>query len=214
MSPEYSAKMESGFLMGDILEHFCFHVFSWTCAFLSSQIASWSNLSIGEEQKLKIICCEPLPGGDIMLTSHRPKAQVYFMRIFSIGDFNLFAFGTYQGLSGGFLLHGGKTDTQTKQLENREMSNCAEPLLEVKYCCWKRKYFPGVWMWVREGRYQWTYLRTRWISEMRLFPGSDIWKELLVQNENLCEWSGLEKQASIFLQDDMKDIKVKRFYRI
>lgn len=49
MSPEYSVKMEPGFLMEDILEHFCFHVFSWTCAFLSPQIASWSNLSIGEE---------------------------------------------------------------------------------------------------------------------------------------------------------------------
>lgn len=208
MSSKYSAKMESGFLMGDILEHFCFHMFSWICAFLSSQIASWSNLSIGEEQELKIICCEPLPGGDIMLISHRPKAQVYFMRIFSIGDFNLFTFGTYQGLSGGFLLHGtsslrdtaleseGKTDTQSKQLENREVSNCAEPLLEVKYCCWKRKYFPGVCMWVREGWYQWTYLRTCWISEMRLFP--DIWKELLAQNENLGEWSGLEKQVSNF----------------
>lgn len=210
MSPEYSAKMESGFLMGDILEHFCFHMFSWTCAFLSSQIASWSNLSTGEEQELKIICCEPLPGGDIMLISHRPKAQVYFMRIFSIGDFNLFAFGSYQGLSRGFLLHGtsslrdtaleseGKTDTQSKQLENREVSNCVEPLLEVKYCCWKRKYFPGVCLWVREGQYQWTYLRTCWISEMRHFPGSDIWKELLAQNEKLDEWSGLEKQVSNF----------------
>lgn len=49
MSPEYSVKMEPSFLMEDILEHFCFHVFSWTCAFLSPQIASWSNLSIGEE---------------------------------------------------------------------------------------------------------------------------------------------------------------------
>ena len=28
---------------------------------------------------------------------------------------------------------------------------------------------------------------------MRHFPGSDIWKELLAQNENLDEWSGLEK---------------------
>lgn len=33
---------------------------------------------------------------------------------------------------------------------------------------------------------------------MRHFPGSDIWKELLAQNENLDEWSGLEKQVSNF----------------
>lgn len=45
MSPGYSVKVEPSFLTEDILEHFCFHVFSWTHAFLSPQIASWSNLS-------------------------------------------------------------------------------------------------------------------------------------------------------------------------
>lgn len=36
------------FLMEDILEHFCFPIFSRASAFLSPQIASWGNLSIGE----------------------------------------------------------------------------------------------------------------------------------------------------------------------
>lgn len=44
---EYLIKVEPGFLMDDILDHFHFYVFSWTCAFLSPQIGSWSNLSIG-----------------------------------------------------------------------------------------------------------------------------------------------------------------------
>lgn len=40
--------------MEDILEHFHFHVFSWTGAFLSPQSASWRNLSTEENRNQKL----------------------------------------------------------------------------------------------------------------------------------------------------------------
>lgn len=53
MSPGYSVKVEPSFLTEDILEHFCFHVFSWTHAFLSPQLlpgVTWALRRTGTQK--------------------------------------------------------------------------------------------------------------------------------------------------------------------
>lgn len=101
MSAEYSFKRKQSFLMEDILKHFLVPCVQLNLCLSLTPNCFLEKLEHWGKQELKIICCEPLPGENIMLISYRPKAQVYFMQIFSIGDFDLFCIwhllGSLQG---------------------------------------------------------------------------------------------------------------------